>query len=140
MFKRVFFISILVVFCSVILFPSISISSVPAIVGQDDGGTGNSPVSFNTGEQSMMSQSHQVNVNVTTGNLIVKNTDLVIPTKGKDIVISRTYNSLNTLNGIEEGLEIYVQPDSGPSYGGPYSDSLAFTITKGAVRINGDRV
>jgi len=130
MSRGAFVVSVLVIFCSVILFPSISISSVPVIVGQDDGGTGISPVGFNTGEKSRMSQGHQVNVNVTTGNLIVKNTDLVIPTRGKDIVIQRTYNSLEQLNGVEKGLDMYVQPSG-------WSDILY--ISAGTAWINGER-
>ena len=104
-------------------------ASVPGIVGQDEGGTGASPVSFNTGEGSEMSGGHRVNVNVTTGNLTVKHTDLVIPTKGKDIVIERTYNSIRSLHGIESG--VVFSSGMNPDY---------LTVTDGVAWINGERL
>lgn len=106
--------------------------AVPAIVGQDEGGIGNSPVSFNIGGESEMSQGHRVHVNVTTGNLVVKHTDLVIPTKGQDIVVSRTYNSLDLVNGIEKGLEVYVID--------PESLTPEIHVSPGVAWVNGERV
>lgn len=111
---------------------SVSFASVPGIVGQDDGGTSNSPVNFNTGEGSEMSGGHRVSVNVTTGNLTVKHTDLVIPTKGPDIVIERTYNSLEMMNGVERGFEIV--------WDGAIPGASYITVTAGTCWINGERV
>jgi len=114
-----------------VVIPVISFASVPAIIGQDDPGLKNSPVVFNVGEKNKMSQGHQVNVNVTTGNLVVKHTDLVIPAIGQDIVIERTYNSLDKVNGIEHGFEVfagYVWPNH------------VIQVSPGVVWINGERV
>lgn len=106
--------------------------AVPAIIGQDDGGVGNSPVSFNMGESSEMSQGHRVHVNAATGNLALKHTDLVVPTKGKDIVISRTYNSFRHLHGVEKGLELSAVLGGGASF--------TITVKAGVAWINGERV
>ncbi len=116
-----------------LLLSSSARAATPSLVAQDEGGSNDSPITVQGGDVEGLSKGHRLSVNAATGNLVVKHTDLVIPAKGRDIVIERTYNSREAMFGVEEGIEIVRESAADSNYG-------RIRVTKGVIWINGERL